>query len=72
VIYLGQEINGVDSLERSFQERIAWLEDKLGCMCDPTNADFTDSLLIRGRIQGEIGGTQRALEAYTKARKETP
>lgn len=46
-IFIGYELNGVDSFERQLQERISWLEQKENMMRDPENADYTPNPLLQ-------------------------
>jgi hypothetical protein len=57
-------------LQARLCQRIAWLEQKDQAMREPNNPDFNPSLLLRGRIQGEMGGLKWVLhEAGCEYRK---
>lgn len=49
-------------MKQKIQDRIKWLRQKSAVMCDPSGPDYTSNQLLRGRVQGEIGGLQWVLD----------
>lgn len=49
-------------MKQKILDRIKWLKQKSTSMCAVGGPDYTASPVLRGRVQGEIGGLQWVLD----------